>query len=151
MRINSNDQLDVEGTCLFACDGLGITYNFYLYFLDVGINAWTPFTNVSYFYKSNLSDTGLVISKDLFIDYSNRIYWKVQMTSTLITYSRSNLTGFSSVLFYVNFSPLNGTCDINPKNGSTNDLFNIDCNHWADSDGNVVSFSYFGNIFLLFL
>jgi hypothetical protein len=145
MKINSNDELDLMGSCLSKCDGLSITHTFLIYMLDSSSNNWIPFTNESYFYTSIESDMNLIVLKDLFKLHSHQLIWKVEYKTTVLSYANQNLTGQSSLLFYVNRPPLNGTCDIEPKNGSTNDLFYITCEKWSDVEGSVTSYSYFGN------
>ena len=143
-RINSNDQLDLEGVCLNKCDGLRLTYTYYLYMLNTSINTWISFTNNSYFFKSNQSESNLIILKDLFKDYPNVVYWKFKMTVDLLTYANESFTTYSSLLFYVNFSPLNGTCDAGPKQGTVETIFSISCDYWFDRDGSIASYSYYG-------
>jgi hypothetical protein len=145
MKINSNDELDLMGSCLSKCDGLSITHTFYIYMLDSSSNNWIPFTNESYFYTSIESDMNLIVLKDLFKLHSHQLIWKIEYKTTVLSYANKNLTSKSSILFYVNRPPLNGTCDIKPKNGSTNDLFYITCEKWSDVEGSVTSYSYFGN------
>ena len=143
-KINANDELDLIGYCLSNCDGLSLTYTFYIYMLNSSSNNWIPFTNESYFYKSADADSNLIISNDLFKLHSHQHIWKMELSVTVLTYTYQNLTGDSSILFYVNFPPLNGTCDIEPKNGTTNDIFNIECDNWSDGEGNIASYSYYG-------
>ena len=109
-------------------------------------NNWTIFTNVSYYYKSNQSTTDLIILKELFRDYPNNVYWKVEMTTLLITYENEHLTSDCSILLYVNFSPVNGSCDANPKYGTIDTLFIINCDFWYDDDGTIASYSYYCNL-----
>jgi hypothetical protein len=113
--------------------------------LDSSSNNWIPFTNESYFYTSIESDMNLIVLKDIFKLHPHQLIWKVEYRTTVLSYAQKNLTGESSILFYVNRPPLNGTCDIKPKNGSTNDLFYITCEKWSDDEGSVSSYSFFGN------
>jgi len=148
VKINSNDDLDLKGVCLSRCDGLSRAYSFNLFMLDSNSSKWTQFSNQSYFHVSSQDETDLIILKSLFNDfYSQRgvVYWKVQMTITILTYSHENLTGMASILFQVNIPPTNGKCDVKPKYGSVNDRFRIYCTNWLDNDGQVASYSYYGN------
>ena len=35
---------------------------------------------------------------------------------------------------------------LNPKIGTTKDIFKINCEKWSDVEGNIVSYSFYGNI-----
>ena len=146
IKINANDELDLVGNCIAKCDGLGLTYTFFIYMLNYSSNNWIPLTNNSYFHKSAESESNLIVLKDLFKLYSRHRVWKVELRTTLFTYTNQNLTTDSSLLFYVNYPPLNGTCDIEPKIGSTKDIFKINCDKWSDVEGNIVSYSFYGNL-----
>ena len=143
-KINSNDELDLIGSCLAECDGLSVTNAFYIYMLNSSSNEWHSFTNETYFYQSIESETNLIFLNELFKLFPRQNIWKIKFRTTVLTYSHTNLTGESSIIFYVNHPPLNGTCDIQPKNGSTNDLFYISCEKWSDVEGNIQSYSYYG-------
>jgi hypothetical protein len=146
MKINSNDQLDLKGSCLSNCDGKSFNFQFNLYQMDPVFKNWTLFTNNSYFYQTGLLNEYLVIVKDLFTDFSNQAYWKVELNFELITFKGEILTASSSIIFYVNFSPINGMCIISPTTGTTSTLFTVNCNNWIDQDGDVVSYSYYGKL-----
>ena len=139
-KINSNDQLDLIGSCVSNCNGTNLEYNFTLFYMPTGALSWTPFSQDSYYVKTNEK---FIIKKQLFTDYPY-VLWKVQMTGSLINYFNENLESATSTLFYVNYSPKSGTCDINPKSGNTNDLFTLSCLNWLDSDGFVAKYVYYG-------
>jgi len=104
-------------------------------------NQWLLFTNSSYYYTEN-NGLSLTMLENLFSDYSSQTIWKVELVALIPS---RNASGSSSVMFYVNFPPRLGWCDVNPKNGSTNTLFSISCSNWVDPDGVVVSYAYYGN------
>jgi hypothetical protein len=148
MKINSNDQLELKGTCLSNCNGKSLIYSFAVYQLDPVLKTWIIFTNNSYFYSAGLSNEYLVILKDLFRDFPNQVYWKVESEFQLTTYAGDTLNALASIIFYVNFSPQNGMCSTSPIIGTTNTLFTIYCNNWIEKDGDIVSYSYYGEKFL---
>ena len=151
MKVNSNDQLDLEGLCLSNCDGKSLMYTFNLYQMDSILKTWSLFTNNSYFYKSGLSYDSFVIRKDLFRDFPSQPYWKVELNVSLTTYADEILTASSSIMFFVNFSPTNGMCNLSPNTGTTNTKFTIVCANWIDNDGEVTSYSYYGkNLIFIF-
>ena len=43
--------------------------------------------------------------------------------------------GSSSIYFKKNSPPSNGSCSIDPLNGTTTSLFNIFCSNWFDENG----------------
>ena len=149
-KINSNDQLDLKGSCLSSCSGKSLNYTFSLYQLDPILKEWVLFTNNSYFYNTGLSNEYLVVLRDLFRDFPNQVYWKVESNIHLTTFADDSLTASSSIIFYVNFSPLNGMCSISPITGTTNTRFTIYCNNWLDKDGEIISYSYYGNKYVFF-
>ena len=138
MKINANDQLDVRGACLSGCDSATQTHEYKLYML-LNSNQWIPFTNSSYFMYTGLAPfTSLTVKEALFLDYYPQNIWKIEFGIAL------NTNSSASIVFYVNFPPRFGTCDISPSNGTTNTLFSITCLNWMDPDGNLNSFSYYG-------
>ena len=147
MKINSNDQLDLTGSCLANCDGIRIYYNFTMYTMNSLLNTWIPFTNDSYFYPTGNLNSSLVIKKDIFRDFSTEVEWKIELKIYLVLSELESLTGSTSTIFYVNFPPKNGMCDINPTNGTTNMTFHINCYNWVDLEGSVALYSYFGYYF----
>jgi hypothetical protein len=44
-------------------------------------------------------------------------------------------TSSSALNFIINPPPSNGSCLINPQNGTTSSLFTISCPDWFDQDG----------------
>ena len=146
MKINANDQLDLKGYCLNGCDNETSIYTYHLYMLNSTSNQWIPFTNPSlYFYTGLYPYKDLTLKEELFQNYSSQTIWKVELS---LFVGNKNRSGSASILFLVNFPPKNGSCDINPKNGSTETIFSISCWNWLDKDGSMDSFSYYGMHFL---
>ena len=147
MKINANDQLDLRGFCLSGCDNETtiFTYNFYMF--NTTCKTSQKFSNSSYYYYTGVDpQTDLTVKEDLFQDYASQIVWNIELVVFL---PNKNVTGSASILFFVNYPPRNGQCDINPKNGSTETLFSISCWNWFDSDGNLDSYAYYGLSFFL--
>jgi len=114
--------------------------------MDPLFKNWTLFTNNSYYYNTGISNNYLVILKDLFRDFPSQVYWRVTLNFEVTTFTGQILTASSSIIFYVNFSPCNGICNISPIIGTTSTLFTISCTNWIDKDGEIVSYSYYGKI-----
>ena len=92
----------------------------------------------------------LTIEKQLFQDFPFSL-WKVQLTGNLTISPNETSLGQTSKEFYVNYPPINGMCDVVPKNGTTNDLFTLYCSNWIDSNGLVDKFVYYGILLSLFI
>ena len=144
MKINANDQLDLNGFCLNGCETSDNSFVYTLYMLNS--NQWIQFTNVSYyFYTGSMPQTSLTVKEDLFKENVFQEIWKIELN---VFVSSTNKSGSASIIFYVNFPPQQGSCDINPKNGTTNTLFSISCINWFDSNGILTSFYYYGIVIL---
>ena len=148
-KINSNDQLDLKGSCLIGCtadSSLAYTYNIYLF--NSPLNQWIPFTNSSYYRRNGHLNSDITILKDLFEDFPSQTIWKIELIINVLYTNNQSYSGYVSMKIYVNFSPRPGTCDISPRVGTTNTLFFIYCDQWTDADsGSISSFDYYGRHF----
>ena len=148
MQINGNDQLDLKGLCLSGCqNGDILTYSYNLYLLNTSTNQWKSLNNDSYFYLSGKNLSDFTIRKELFSDFYTQKIWKIDLLLNDIN-PLLNLTQIatSSLIVYVNQPPELGTCDINPKSGTTSTLFSISCSDWFQSDGSqVMNYVFYGN------
>ena len=152
MRINANDQLDLKSSCLSGCstnDTLTFTYN--LNMLDSNTNKWIlfPANALKYYYLTGRTLSDLTIKKQLFSDYSTQNIWKIDLILNVKDpFQNQTQNATSSLNVYVNQPPTSGTCDIDPKNGTTNTLFRINCINWIDIDGSVpVNYVFYGKKF----
>jgi hypothetical protein len=147
MQINGNDQLDLKGSCLSGCNNNDIlTFSYELYMFDFNLQQWINFNDTSYFYLNRKKFSDFTIKKELFSDFYTQKIWKIDLilndTNPLL-----NLTQIatSSLIVYVNQPPVLGTCDIDPKNGTTSTLFSFSCSNWFQSDGSqVLSYVFYG-------
>jgi len=64
---------------------------------------------------------------DLFTNNPNRTHWKFE-----VIYSFEKQTSLSALYFVVNEFPTNGSCEINPLNGTIETLFTVSCLNWFD-------------------
>jgi hypothetical protein len=83
----------------------------------------------------------LTLKEDIFWDHPSIIIWKIELE---VKINNQNLSGKSSMLFFVNFSPRHGYCAVNPENGTTKTIFGIKCENWIDKEGSVFNFAYYG-------
>ncbi len=138
-QINSNDQLDVKGGCITGCNGDGLSYNYKIFSSNSFTNKWELFTRSAYFFKTGLDL--LTLKEEIFRNHSSILIWKIELE---VHISSRNVSGKSSMLFFVNFPPRFGDCTVNPVNGSSNTFFLIKCTNWVDSEGSVSNFVFYG-------
>ena len=110
-------------------------------------NQWVPFTNSSYFYQTGMLNSDLTVLSSLFLDNPKQVIWMVELN---IFIPSRNVSGFSSIILYVNFPPMLGTCSVSPKSGTVNTLFTFNCFGWIDPDGFLISFAYYGKLLICY-
>jgi len=71
------------------------------------------------------------------IHFRNETHWKFE-----VIYQFEGINSSSALNFEINPPPSNGSCEINPRNGTTNTLFNITCSHWKIKE-NIKEYSLF--------
>jgi hypothetical protein len=69
-------------------------------------------------------------------------YWRFE-----VIYSFPSEISSSALNFIINQPPQNGSCSINPLNGTTSTVFTISCPNWFDQDG-IQDYSFYSMIFL---
>ncbi len=107
--------------------------------MNSSTNQWTLFTRSEYFFTTG--PDLLTLKEEIFLDNPSIIIWKIELEFHI---SSRNVSGKSSILFFVNFPPRFGNCSVNPETGSTKTLFGIKCENWIDTEGNVFNFVFYG-------
>jgi hypothetical protein len=74
----------------------------------------------------------------LFLENPLVLYWRFEVVYSFISQISS-----SALNFVINQPPINGSCSINPLNGTINTLFTITCSNWVDNDG-IKDYSLYG-------
>ena len=74
----------------------------------------------------------------LFIDNPQVEYWKFEVVYLFLSEMST-----SALHFIVNKPPQNGSCSLDPLNGSTDTMFDISCSNWFDGDG-IKDYSLYG-------
>jgi len=69
-------------------------------------------------------------TNELFLDNPQITLWKFE-----VVYTFTSETSSSALNFIINQPPYNGSCSINPLNGTTSTLFKVSCPDWFDQDG----------------
>jgi hypothetical protein len=95
------------------------------------------FKRSEYFFTTGLDL--LTLKEELFRDHSSILIWKIELE---VIISSRNVSGKSSILFSVNFPPRLGYCIVNPENGTTKTLFDINCMNWIE-EGSVFNFAFY--------
>jgi hypothetical protein len=86
------------------------------------------------------------MTKDLLLEYSTIKYWRFE-----VIYTTGSMKSIGLIDFMINSPPANGSCSINPLNGTTTTLFTITCLNWFDEDGIKDYLFYSKSSFLIYL
>jgi len=92
------------------------------------------FENIWFFGRNTTNFTSI---NDLFDHFRNETHWKFE-----VIYQFERMNSSSALNFEINPPPVNGSCEINPRNGTTNTLFNVTCSHWKIKE-NIKEYSLF--------
>ena len=76
-----------------------------------------------------VTTANFTVTKEFFLWNASINLWRFE-----VVYSFSTDRSSSSLNFVVNQPPRNGTCSIDPQNGTTTTLFTVSCPHWLDED-----------------
>ena len=85
-----------------------------------------------------MNTSNLTVTNNLFLDNSLISYWRFEAMYSFVS---ENST--SALNFIINQPPSNGSCSIDPLNGTTTTLFTIICSSWFDEDG-IKDYSFYG-------
>ena len=165
-RVNPTTQVALFALCLGRCVNIqNITWNLYQGVMNTSTNIsqWIRYNqmityqNIWFFGKERFlidlenviesflggHTTNFTSSNQLFLSNENTTLWRFQVVYTFPT-GRSS----SALNFVINQPPFNGTCSIDPRNGTTSTLFNISCINWFDDDG-IKDYSFYSKSIVL--
>ncbi|CAF1071686.1 unnamed protein product [Adineta steineri] len=141
--VNPTTQVALFSVCLGSCSSLtNITWNIYQGFnASLSTIHWTLFNQMiqyenMWFFGYNTSN--FTATNDLFLHNPQVTFWRFE-----VVYTFALETSSSALNFIINQPPRNGSCSINPRNGTTSTLFTITCPNWFDEDG-VQDYSIYG-------
>ncbi|UJR09103.1 hypothetical protein I4U23_013350 [Adineta vaga] len=134
--VNPTTQVALFAFCVGVCENLvDIHWNIYKGDSNSSSNStqWTLFDQMItyeniWFFGSNTSN--FTASYRLFIDNPSIRLWRFE-----VVYQFANESSTSALNFVMNQSPSNGSCTMNPKNGTTTSSFTVSCPNWYDEDG----------------
>ena len=164
--VNPTTQVALFTLCLGRCVNIqNITWNLYQGVMNTSTNItqWIRYNqmitykNIWFFGKESFliylkntiesflggNTTNFTSSNQLFLSHRNTTLWRFEVIYTFPT-GRSS----SALNFVINQPPFNGTCSINPHNGTTSTLFNISCINWFDDDG-IKDYSFYSKSIVL--
>lgn len=114
------------------------------------LHEYSFFSNRFPFRFSGDSTQELTLQPAMFLNNPTILQWKIEFTLTAITPTNGIATGLSSMIILVNQLPYGGSCSVSPTTGITfNTTFIFSCTNWDDHDGEVASYSFYGNICLV--
>ena len=126
-KVNPTTQIALFSFCVNECpEEKKLIWNIYF----GRINSTQNFTKWILFEQITTNFTCL-------IHFRNETHWKFE-----VIYQFEGINSSSALNFEINPPPSNGSCEINPRNGTTNTLFNITCSHWKIKE-NIKEYSLF--------
>ncbi|UJR13335.1 hypothetical protein I4U23_000353 [Adineta vaga] len=134
--VNPTTQVALFSECSGDCTTLrSIIWNIYQGEMNSSSNftQWVLFTqNTTYqnIWLFGTNTTNFTAINQLFLSNPQIDLWRFE-----VVYTFQNETSSSSLNFIINRPPSNGSCSINPLNGTTSSLFDISCSNWFDDDG----------------
>jgi len=138
-KVNPTTQIALFSFCVNECPQekkliwniyfgrINSTQNFTKWIL---FDQMTNFENIWFFGRNTTNFTCL-------IHFRNETHWKFE-----VIYQFEGINSSSALNFEINPPPSNGSCEINPRNGTTNTLFNVTCSHWKIKE-NIKEYSLF--------
>ncbi|UJR11342.1 hypothetical protein I4U23_015523 [Adineta vaga] len=133
--VNPTTQVALFSVCNGNCSTIQhITWNVYHSTINSTSNftQWTILNQTTsyqnrWFFGTNTSN--FTATNQLFSSNPHIYLWRFE-----VVYIFSNETGSSSFNFFINQPLSNGSCSINPLNGTTTSLFTISCSNWFAED-----------------
>ena len=100
-----------------------------------------------YFFGSQTSE--LVILKELFGNYSDYYYWKVELMMLVLYEIDGDYVDVNTTLFFSTIQkPYNGSCTVYPTKGfALMTDFYISCEDWKDVEGFIAAYEHYGKLF----
>ncbi|UJR18466.1 hypothetical protein I4U23_005372, partial [Adineta vaga] len=126
--ITSTSQVALYSSCHGNClSNEIIQWN--IYHRSKNSSQWIlfPQMNSSLFYGRNTKN--FTATNNLFLNNPDEMYWRF-----VVKYNFTNESSTSALNFKIQTKPSNGSCSIDPRNGTTKTLFEIKCFDWEIKD-----------------
>jgi len=148
LLINPTTQLSLFSICIGTCTNIeNIQWNIYqgLRNSSSNLTEWILFNEmISYeniwFFGTNTSN--FTSTNNLFLNNPQINLWQFEVVYTMTSGINSN-----TLNLVINQPPSNGSCSINPLNGTITTLFTVSCPYWVDENG-VKDYSLYGIVIL---
>lgn len=136
LRFNPDKQIIIDVTCLSGCTAS----TYFTYKVEVNSNQ-TLITYAGPLSFQITTGDSIVISPSAFQTYTNETFWRVTVIA-----NETGQVESSSLTLVKNKLPYGGQCTVDKTIGTAmSTLFTIMCFNWADDDGSIVRYEYFGN------
>ncbi|CAF0846743.1 unnamed protein product [Adineta steineri] len=135
--LNPTTQVALFTVCIGTCTNLqSIKWNIYQgsdNSTSSNSTQWILFNNTIlyekiWFFGTNTSN--FTATDQLFLNNLQISLWRFE-----VVYTFPSAISTSALNFIINQPPVNGSCSINPLNGTITTLFTIECPDWYDADG----------------
>jgi len=142
-KVNPTTQIALFSFCVNECSKeKKLIWNIYFGRINSTQNytKWILFdqmTNFEDIWFFGRNTTNFTSTNNLFDHFRNETHWKFE-----VIYQFEGMNSSSALNFEINPPPSNGSCEINPRNGTTNTLFNVTCSHWKIKE-NIKEYSLF--------
>ncbi|UJR16672.1 hypothetical protein I4U23_003572 [Adineta vaga] len=144
--INPTTQVALFSICVGNCSIIeDISWKIYYGITNStsNITQWILFNQTDLYeniWFFGMDTTKSTAKHDLFLFNSQWKLWRFQ-----VTYQFPTKSSIGSLDFKINQPPINGSCSINPLNGTTSTLFNIKCSDWYD-DAGIKDYSVYSKV-----
>ncbi|UJR18997.1 hypothetical protein I4U23_022127 [Adineta vaga] len=135
-RVNPTTQVALFSVCDGSCVNIqNIKWEVYFSAFNSSSNLtqWILF-NQTIIYQNiwffGISTTNFTSTNQLFLSNPEIELWRFE-----VIYTFSNQTSISSLNFRINQPPSDGSCFIDPLNGTASSLFTVSCKDYVDADG----------------
>ena len=134
--VNPTTQVALFSICTESYSFIrNIVWNIYYGEINSSSNytLWTKFNQTDLYENSwffGLQTSNFTATDDLFSAKPELTLWRFE-----VVYTFESEISSSSLNFIINQPPINGSCSISPKNGTTSTSFSISCPDWFDEDG----------------
>jgi len=146
--LNPTTQVALFTVCIGTCLNIqSIRWNIYQgtdNSSSLNSTQWTLFSQMNSYeniFFFGTETTNFTATSQLFLDNPQINLWRFE-----VVYTFPNETSTSALNFIINQPPINGSCSIDPQNGTTTTLFTVSCPNWYDADG-IKDYSLYGIVY----
>jgi hypothetical protein len=133
--VNPTTQVALFSFCSGSCQALrNITWHVYEGAGSPSLNVtqWLPYPHMHVYdgrWFFGMNSSNFTAAHHLFLAHPNVTLWRFE-----VVYAFASETSTSALNFVINQPPVNGSCSIQPTNGTTSTPFHVSCPGWFDRD-----------------